>query len=151
VRVLLLKTPRELETLGGLFGSITDRTRLFLSRCSETKYLAVTDFSKATDQYFSLARQTLKAPRKTHVASKKCREQYLAVKNALESGQLSSQLIDALECLRRVFLKDVLRPAMKQYMTSSISSEGIEKLYESVLQLDGLLEIVKFFRKVQKT
>jgi hypothetical protein len=148
--VLLLKTPRELETLSGLFGSVTDRTRLFLSRCSETKYLAVTDFNKATDQYFSLARQALEGPREKHVASKRCRQQYLAVKNALESGQLSSQLIDALECLRRAFVQDVLKPAMKQYLTSSISLEGIEKLYESVLQINGLLEMVQFFGKVQK-
>ncbi|MFW9802203.1 MAG: hypothetical protein ACFFFC_06100 [Candidatus Thorarchaeota archaeon] len=44
-----MKKPREFQTLSGLFGSVTDRTRPFLSRCSETKYLAVTDFSKATD------------------------------------------------------------------------------------------------------
>ncbi|MFX0055476.1 MAG: hypothetical protein ACFFAX_10850 [Promethearchaeota archaeon] len=145
-----MKTPRELETLSGLFGSVTHRTRPFLNQCSETKYLAVTDFNKATDQYFSLARQALEEPRKKHVISKKCREQYLAVKNALRSGQLGSELVEALECLRRAFVQDVLRPAMKQYMTSLKSSEWIEKLYETVLQIDGLLEVVQFFRKVQK-
>jgi hypothetical protein len=148
--VLLLKKPRELETLSGLFRSITDRTRPFLSRYSETKYLAVTDFNKATDQYFSLARQALEGRRKKHVASRECRDQYLAVKNALESGQLGSELVNALECLRKAFVKDALKPAMKQYMASSISSEWVEKLYESVLQIDGLLEIVQFFGKVQK-
>ena len=148
--VFLLRTPKELVTLSSLFGSVTDRTRLFLSLCSETKYLAVTDFNKATDQYFSLAKKALEGPRKKHVASHKCREQYLAVKNALKSGQLGSELVEALECLRSTFVQHVLRPAMKQYMTNSISSELVEKLYESVLQIDGLLEVVQFFGKVQK-
>ncbi|MFW9802204.1 MAG: hypothetical protein ACFFFC_06105 [Candidatus Thorarchaeota archaeon] len=72
------------------------------------------------------------------------------MKNALRSGQLGAELVEALECLRRTFVQDVLKPAMKQYMTSSASSEWIEKLYESVLQIDGQLEVVQFFSKVQK-
>jgi hypothetical protein len=139
-----------LETLSGLFGSVTNRTRPFLHRSSETKYLAVTDFNKATDQYFSLARQALEGPKKKHVSAQKCGEHYLAVKSAIESGQLGSELVDALECLRTTFIQDVLKPAMKQYMTSSIGSELVENLYESVLQTDGLLEVVQFFEKVQK-
>jgi hypothetical protein len=148
--VFLLRTPKEIETLSGLFGSVTDRTKPFLNQCSEAKYLAVTDFDKATDQYFSLARQALDWPKKKHVSSQKCREQYLAVRNALNSGQLGSELVEALESLRKTFVQDVLRPAMKQYMTSSMSSEWIEKLYESVLQIDGLLEVSQFFGKVEK-
>ncbi|MFW9889803.1 MAG: hypothetical protein ACFFER_16565 [Candidatus Thorarchaeota archaeon] len=145
-----MKTPRELETLSGLFGSVTDRTRLFLAQCSETKYLAVMDFNRALDQYISLARQAWDGPRKKQVASQECRQHYLAVKNGLESSQLSSELVNALECLRRAFLQDVLKPAMKQYMMRSIRLERIEKLYESVMKIDGLLEIVQFFGKVQK-
>jgi hypothetical protein len=148
--VSLMRAPKDLETLSSLFGSVTDRTRPFLNRCSETKYLAVTDFSKAADQYFILAKQALEGPEKRLVSAKKCRAQYHAVKNALESGQLGSELVDALQCLRRTFVQDVLKPAMKEYMSSSGTSDRVEKLYESALQIDGLLEVVQFFGKVQK-
>jgi hypothetical protein len=148
--VSLMRAPKGLETLSGLFGSVTDRTRPFLNRCSETKYLAVTDFSKATDQYFVLAKQALEGPEKKIASARKCREQYLAVKSALESGQLGPELVDALECLRRTFVENILKPAMQEYMNTSGTSDRVERLYECVLQIDGLLEVVQFFGKVQK-
>jgi hypothetical protein len=148
--VSLMRAPRDLGTLSGLFGSVTDRTRPFLNRCSETKYLAVTDFSKATDQYFALARQALEGPERKVVSEEKCREQYHAVKTALESGQLGPELVDALQCLRKTFVQSILKPAMQEYMSNSGSSDRVEKLYESALQIDGLLEVVQFFGKVQK-
>jgi len=96
-----MRAPKDLETLSGLFGSVTNRTRPFLNRCSETKYLAVTDFGRAADQYFILARHALEGPKKKLVSTKQCREQYDAVKSALESGQLGPELVDALKRLRR--------------------------------------------------
>lgn len=146
-----MRVPKDLETLSGLFGSVTNRTRPFLNRCSETKYLAVTDFNRATDQYFILAKQALERPEKKLVSAKKCREQYHAVKSALASGQLGPELVDALQCLRRTYVESILKPAMKEYMSSSVTSERVENLYEFVLQIDGLLEVVQFFGKVQKT
>jgi hypothetical protein len=145
-----MRVPKDLETLSGLFGSVTNRTRPFLNRCSETKYLAVTDFNRATDQYFILAKQALEGPEKKLVSAKTCREQYHAVKSALASGQLGPELIDALQCLRRTFVESILKPAMKEYMSSSVTSERVENLYEFILQIDGLLEVVQFFGKVQK-
>ncbi len=145
-----MRAPKDLETLSGLFGSVTHRTRPFLDLCSETKYLAVTNFSKATDQYLELAKQALGGHERRLASAKKCREQYQAVKDALESGQLEPKLVDALRGLRSAFVHDVLKPAMHEYMNSSGTSDQLEKLYESVLQIDGLLEVVQFFRKVQK-
>ncbi|MHA2065920.1 MAG: hypothetical protein ACXABY_16235 [Candidatus Thorarchaeota archaeon] len=144
-----MRAPKDLETLNGLFGSVTDRTRPFLNRCSETKYLAVTNYTKATDQYLELARQALESPER-YISSKTCRDQYLAVKSALEAGQLGPELIDALRSLRIAFLRNVLKPAMKEYMSSSGKSEQVERLYECALELDGLLEVVQFFGKVNK-
>jgi hypothetical protein len=145
-----MRSPKNLETLSGLFGSVTDRTRLFLNRCSETKYLAVTDFSKATDQYLALAKQALEGPGKRIASERRCKEQYHAVKSALESGRLGPELVDALQCLRQTFVRDILKPAMQEYMSSSGTSIRVEKLYECVLQIDGLLEVVQFFGKVPK-
>jgi hypothetical protein len=145
-----MRVPKDLETLSGLFGSVTNRTKVFLDRCSETKYLAVTDFGRATDQYFLLAKHALEGPDKKLVSAKKCREQYHAVKSALALGQLGPELVDALQCLRRTFVENILKPAMQEYMSSSATSNQVEKLYECVLQIDGLLEVVQFFGKVQK-
>jgi hypothetical protein len=144
-----MRAPKDIETLSGLFGSVTDRTRPFLNQCSETKYLAVTNYSKATDQYLALARQALERPEKL-VTSNTCREKYHAVKSAIEAGQIGPELVEALHGLRLTFLRNVLKPAMKEFMRNSVSAEQVEKLYECALELDGLLEVVQFFGKVNK-
>ncbi len=149
--VSLMKAPKELETLSGLFGSVTSKTRPFLDRCSETKYLAVTDYNRAITQYFDMAKQVLEGPGKRMIFTERCKPEYSAVRSALESGQLSPELIDALQGLRNTFVREILKPAMKEYMNSPLSSDLVEGLYESALRIDGLLEIVQFFGKVQKS
>jgi len=141
---------KNLETPSRLFGSITDRTRPFLNRLSETNYLAVTNFQKAADQYLELVRQTLEFSEKRLVAVQRYSEPYHSVKKALEASQLSSEMVDALRSFRSAYVHYILKPAMKEYMSGSGASDSVETLYESALQIDGLLEVVQFFGKVQK-
>ena len=84
--VSLMGALKNLETPSRLFGSITDRTRPFLNRLSETKYLAVTNFQKAADQYLELVRQTLEFSEKRLVAVQRYSEPYHSVKRRLRQA-----------------------------------------------------------------
>jgi hypothetical protein len=145
-----MPAPKELERLGGLFKLASDKNRPFLSRCAETKYLAVKDYDRATNLTFELARQTLSeanAGLRSHVGSKA----YLAIiRSAVESGQLDSDFIGALKKLRAQYLQKVLRPAVKDYLNNNQSKYiEIEKLYNDALRIEGLLEVAQFLKKLE--
>jgi len=141
----------ELENLGYLFEKATDRSRDFLDRCSETKFLAVRDFSRAEDEYITLAKRALEAPSKRNMSSTKCKRQLAAVKKALASGQLGPEYIAALQALRQSFFNGVLKPTVKAYLTQNALKEDVESLYESAICIEGLLEVVHFLEKIQRT
>ena len=140
-----MPAPKELEKLGGLFDTVTGRSKPFLDRCAQTKFLAVEDYNKAADEFVRLAKQTLNVD-DTGVNST-C---LATAKSAVESGQLDHSLIEALSKLRTSYLESVLRPAVKSYLnTGEKTLSDIEKVYANAVQLDGLLEVVQFLSRVQ--
>jgi hypothetical protein len=141
----------EFERLGGLFENATDRSRDFLDRCSETKFMAVKDYSRAEDEYITLAKRVLETPSKRRMAGKKCKRQFAAVRSALESGQLGPEYISALQELRQSFFNGVLKPTVRAYLAKDALKEDVESLYESAICIEGLLEVIHFLEKIQRT
>ncbi len=141
---------KEIERLGGLFNLASERNRPFLDRCSETKYLAMSDFSRARDEALKLAQQTLKSTTSYLGSSTNFDGHLTAIRNAVETGQLDGNLVQALSNLRTNYLKYVLRPAVQTYLTNEdLKTSDLEMLYESALRIDGLLEVVQFLKRVR--
>lgn len=151
-RVMISKMPdpRELERLGGLFNLASERNRPFLDRCSETKYLAMNDYSRATNEALKLAKQTLNSTRLDFGSGTSFDGNLTTIRNAVESGQLDGKLVKALTKLRSNYLRYVLRPAVQTYLTNDkLKTSDLETLYESALRIDGLLEVVQFLKRVK--
>ena len=145
-----MPAPKELERLGGLFKLASNKNRPFLSRCAETKYLAVRDYDRATNLTFELARQTLSEANPGLRGHVDCRDYLAIIQSAVESGQLDSDFIIALKKLRTQYLQKVLRPAVKDYLNKGESEPTeIEKLYNDALRIEGLLEVVQFLKKLE--
>ncbi len=145
-----MPAPKELERLGGLFSLASDKSRPFLDRCSETKYLAVQDYSRATSVTVELAKQTLKEANSGLTNRADCRRYLATVQSAVEAGQLDSTVIQALEKLRSKYLEKVLRPAVRTYLENDqLKTSEIELLYKDALRIDGLLEVVQFLKKIE--
>ncbi|TFF93707.1 hypothetical protein EU546_05895 [Candidatus Thorarchaeota archaeon] len=141
-----MPAPKELEKLGGLFDKVTGRSKPFLDRCAQTKFLAVEDYTKAANEFIQLAKQTL------NVEETKVNADCLdKVKNAVKSGQLDGVLVDELRRLRTSYLESVLRPAVKSYLTSEDGTIAeIESLYTNAVRIDGLLECLQFLSRVNQ-
>jgi len=145
-----MPAPKELERLGGLFSIASESSRHFLDRCSETKYLAVRNYSKATSITIELARQTLKEANTGLTKHADCKRYLSTLQNAVELGQMDSNVITALENLRSKYLEKVLRPAVRKYLHSDeLKPSVIELLYNDALKIDGLLEVVQFLKKIE--
>ncbi len=145
-----MPVPKELERIGGLFRLASERNRPFLDRCSETKYLAVRDYSSATSKAFELARQTLKEANSELTNRADCKKLLGTVQRAVESGQLDTSVIYALENLRSKYLEKVLSPAVKSYLEDDgLKLTQIDLLYNDALRIEGLLEVVQFLKKVE--
>jgi hypothetical protein len=141
---------RDMRVVGGLLEKISERNRPFLNRCSETKYLAVSDPARATDEYRELVRQVLSGKSVAQVKDGSCQQECAEVLSALEAGQLDSHLLDSLSSLRGVFLDNVLRPAVREYLEGEgRSTSRVEKLYDSAMKLNGLIETMRFIRRVR--
>ncbi|MGD9397319.1 MAG: hypothetical protein PVJ05_12880 [Candidatus Thorarchaeota archaeon] len=144
-----MPAPKELERLGGLFNLASDKSRPFLDRCSETKYLAVMDYKRATSITVELARQTLEEANSGLTSRDDCRRHLITLQRAVESGQLDTRVISALEKLRSNYLEKVLRPAVRTYLENEdLKTTEIERLYNDALRIEGLLEVVQFLKKV---
>ncbi|NWF96291.1 MAG: hypothetical protein HXY34_09120 [Candidatus Thorarchaeota archaeon] len=142
---------KELEKLGVLFGMVTDRSRSFLERCSETRVCAAFDPIRATNEYRDIALSTidsdLEALREVQSLSGPLGE----VRAALGSGPNDERYILALSSLRETFLKDVLRPAVRDFLKGAAGPDDrLESLYLSQLKIDSLLETARFLRRIQK-
>lgn len=145
-----MPAPEELERLGGLFKLASESSRPFLDRCSETKYLAVRNFSEATSITVELARQTLMESNSGLTSRADCKRHLATLQNAVELGQLDTRVITALEKLRSKYLEKVLRPAMRTYLNNDdLKLTAIELLYNDALKIDGLLEVIQFLKKVE--
>ena len=78
-----------------------------------------------------------------------CRQQVDAVRQSLESGYLGPDLVEALFALRVVFVDNILRPAVKEFLIADDERvDHVESLYDSAAKLDGLLEIIRFLQKL---
>ena len=145
-----MPAPKELERLGGLFDLASDKNRPFLDRCSETKYLAVMDFKRASNITVELTKQTLKEANSGLTRRNDFRSHLLTLQKAVESGQIDTGVISALEKLRSKYLQKVLRPAVRSYLENDdLKTTEIEKLYDEALRIEGLLEVVQFLKKVE--
>ena len=141
---------RDMRVVGGLLEKISERNRPFLNRCSETKYLAVSDLARATDEYRDLVRQFLSGKNVAQVKDISYLRECAEVQSALETGQLDSHFLASLSSLRGVFLDNVLRPAVREYLEGgSRSTAKVEKLYDSAMKLNGLIETMRFIRRVR--
>jgi hypothetical protein len=145
-----MPAPKELERVGGLFNLASDRSRPFLDRCSETKYLAVRDYSRASRLTVELAKQTLKEANSGLTSHDDCKRYLVTLRRAVESGQLDTSIIHTLEKLRSKYLEKVLRPAVRTYLQNDdLKPTEIETLYKDALRIEGLLEVVQFLKKVE--
>jgi hypothetical protein len=145
-----MPAPKELERLGGLFNLASDKSRPFLDRCSETKYLAVSDYNRANSVTVKLAEQTLKEANSGLTSRADCKKYLGILQSAVESGQLDTSVIHALEKLRSKYLEKVLRPAVRSYLKNDeLRTAEIEPLYNDALRIEGLLEVVQFLKKVE--
>jgi len=140
----------ELERLGNLFKLASERNRPFLEKCSQTKYLAVTDYDKATSATFDLAKQTLQEANSSLTTRDDCKRYLAKLRNAIESGQLNPDLIHTLEKLKTQYLEKVLRPAVRTYLSNDeFKTAQIDALYNDALKIDGLIEVIQFLKKVE--
>ena len=136
---------KELEKLGGLFDTVTGRSKPFLKQCSDAKLLAVDDYAQASSRCLELAKQTLSIDDSCLNSTSLAK-----ARSAIESGQLDTSLIRALRQVRESYLDSVLRPAVKSFLNSEDKTiKELEGLYTSALRMDGLLEVVEFLTKVQ--
>jgi hypothetical protein len=143
--------PREIERVDSLFSTISDRSKPFLEECSKTKFLAVRNYNRATDEYVRLVRQTLSNKGLGLANGNDCQGCLSNVISSLDSYQLDKGLLDALEDLRSTFLERMLKPAFKQYLQSdSYDKADIEKLYLNALKIDNLIEVIQFLRRIER-
>ncbi|MHA3962798.1 MAG: hypothetical protein AM325_004585 [Candidatus Thorarchaeota archaeon SMTZ1-45] len=145
-----MPAPKELERLGNLFTLASERNRPFLDRCSETKYLAVRNYDKATTITVELTKQTLKEANSGLTSLEDYERFHTKLRSVVESGQLDNEFIRILEKLRSKYLEKVLRPAIHTYLRNEdLKPIAIEALYNDALRIEGLLEVVQFLKKVE--
>ncbi len=145
-----MPAPKELERLGNLFQLASERNRPFLDRCSEAKYLAISDFDSAMNVAIKLARQAFSDFNLNPRAGDDCKTCLERVKGRIETGQLDNDFIHALEDFRYQYLEKVLRPAVQEYLRSEeLKSKEIDRLYYNSLRIKELLGVVQFLKKVE--
>ncbi|MFX1579689.1 MAG: hypothetical protein ACFFBJ_08560 [Promethearchaeota archaeon] len=142
--------PKDFERIGDLFNLASKSNRPFLIRCSETKYLAVRDYSRATNVTVELAKQTLREANSGLTSRADFRGYLTTLQNAVESGMIDNNAIKALENLRTKYLEKVLRPAVQTYLEDDEQKTSeIELLYNDALRIEALLEVVQFLKKIE--
>jgi uncharacterized UBP type Zn finger protein len=143
--------PKEIEIVSSLFNTISNRRKPFLEECSKTKFLAVSDYNRATDEYIKLVRQTLSNKGLGLTNGNDCQGCISNVISSLESYELDKGLLDALEDLKSTYLERMLKPAFKQYLQNdSYAKADIEKLYMNALKIDSLIEVIQFMKRVER-
>ncbi len=147
-----MNNPDGLRKVSGLLESVTSTNRSFLDKCADTKLMAVRNPNQAHQSYKALATQLIEKSEKNFGSSDNCLKYVERIRYDLNSDYLNTSLLDVMQNLRASYFEDVLRPAVKEYLSGNgPSRERIENLYESVLQLDGLVETLDFIAKLQNT
>ncbi len=138
-----------LTKIRGLLESVASRNTPFLSKCSETKILAYTNLHEAQSKYKSIAHQALLGSEEILCSAPRCKEKLYAAKSLLEQGGVSSDFLDVLSSLRVTYLNEILKPAVRGYLTDGVKNRSeVERLYEKIFTLDGLIEVAQFFDRV---
>ena len=146
-----MPAPKQIERVGSLFSTLSDKSKPFLEKCTKTKFLAIVDYDRASDEYVKLARKTLSTKGLGIVDVDDCQGSLSDVKNALDSLQLDTDLMDALENLRSTYLESMLKPALKRYLQSESCAKGdIEKLYMNAMKIDSLIEVMQFMKRIER-
>ncbi|TFG11213.1 hypothetical protein EU537_12980 [Candidatus Thorarchaeota archaeon] len=147
-----MNNPDGLRKVSGLLESVTSRNRSFLDKCADTKLMAVRNPNRAHQTYKALAIQLIANSEGNFGRSDNCLKYMEKIRYDLDSDSLNASLLDVMQNLRSSYFEDVLRPAVRQYLSGQGSSkEVLENLYESVLHLDGLVETLGFIAKLQHT
>ncbi len=140
---------KSLDKIGGLLEKVAAKSVPFLDQCSETKLLAYSDIGQAHAKYRDLAKQAFSESKDVLSTGPNCKQGVASVRSALKRKKLSTELVTALSDLRSSYLDEILRPAVRGYLTEGKVSRGkIEDLYERVFRLDGLIEVGQFFDRV---
>ena len=144
-----MKEDENLEIIKRLLASVASKTAPFQTSCSETKILAYTNRDAAVDRYRDIAKQALNSSEGPLHSQPDCKRKLSRVQHILEQESLNQNILEALTALRSTYLKKILRPAVKGYlMQDERKSSEIEKLYEKIFTLDGLIEVAQFFDRV---
>ncbi len=144
-----MNNKKSLDRIGGLLEKVATKSLPFLNQCSETKFLAYSDISQAHEKYRILAKKAFSGSEEILSSRPNCRQGIESVQSELKRKKLSSDLITALSDLRTSYLEEILRPAVKGYLTEGKAPRGnIEELYEKVFRLDGLIDVGEFFKRV---
>jgi len=145
-----MPVPKDLVRLGGLFDAASNQSKPFLTKCSKTKFLSVSDYYRASDQYVELAKEVLTAKHFKKPVLDICEESIPTIKSALESGQFDSSFLSALEALRSTYLDEILKPAFKEYLQEKTENDSVlQSIYLTALKIDGLIVTIQFMNKVQ--
>ena len=143
--------PKEIERVGSLFSSLSNRSKPFLEKCAKTKFLAVSDYNRASDEYVKLVRKTLNNKGLGLAYGNDCQGCLSNVISSLDTFQMDTGLLDALEDLRSTYLESMLKPALKQYLQSeSYTRADIEQLYMNALKIDSLIEVMQFMKRIER-
>jgi hypothetical protein len=142
---------KEIERVGSLFNKISDGSRPFLEKCSRTKFLAVDDYPRATEEYVKLAKETLSNKGLGLAEGNDCQGCLSDVRSALDAHSLNADLVGALQDLRSTYLESMLKPAFKRYIQSDSFTKGdIERLYMNALKIDSLIEVIQFMKRLER-
>jgi hypothetical protein len=146
-----MPAPKQIERVGSLFSTLSDKSKPFLEKCTRTKFLAIVDYDRASDEYMKLVGKTLSTKSLGIADVDDCQGCLSNVKSALESLQLDTDLMTALENLRSTYLESMLKPAFKRYLQSESSEKGnIEKLYMNAMKIDSLIEVMQFMKRIER-
>lgn len=145
-----MTTSKEYERVGGLINAASSQSKSFLKKCSKTKFLAVDDYYRASDQYVELAKEILNAKSLGIQNQDSCQASLSSIRSALELGQLDAGFLTALQDLRSRYLEDVLKPAFKEYIRENSEPKNkLETFYLNAMKIDGLVETIQFMNKIQ--
>jgi hypothetical protein len=143
--------PKEIERVGSLFKSLSNRSKPFLEKCSQTKFLAVNDYNRASDEYVKLVRKTLNNKGLGLANGNDCQGCLSNVISSLNTFHTDTGLLNALEDLRSTYLESMLKPALKQYLQSeNYTKSDIERLYINALKIDSLIEVIQFMKRIER-
>jgi hypothetical protein len=141
--------PKNLEKLKGLLETIANREIECVQYCSEVKIQATHDFDGAIDKYENVVIDVLA---KQEANESKIDSALLAAKSAMKHGVLQSTFVDALRLLKKSYYETILKPSLSAYLKDEVTDmASIERVYSRAVELDEILEVVKFFKKIDSS